>query len=95
MQIVHEHPQVLRNPKAIIRVDDLGNRGFVFMVRGYLSSAYTLDQWDIASDVRIAIVQKFRELNIQIALPVLQILPQESSDLTSGIGPNLQIKSRE
>jgi small-conductance mechanosensitive channel len=95
VQTVHEHPQVLRNPKAIVRLDDLGNRGFVFMVRGYLSSAYTLDQWDIASDVRIAIVQKFRELGIQLALPVMQIIPQETNDLRNSVGPTLQIKSRE
>jgi small-conductance mechanosensitive channel len=95
VQVVHEHPQVLRNPKAIVRLDDLGNRGFVFMVRGYISSAYTLDQWDIASDVRITIVQKFRELDIKLALPVMQIIPQELSDLRSGVGPNLQIRSRE
>ncbi|HEV2916499.1 MAG TPA: mechanosensitive ion channel domain-containing protein [Candidatus Babeliales bacterium] len=94
MQIVHEHPQVLRNPKAIVRLDDLGNRGFVFMVRGYLSSAYTLDQWDIASDVRIAIVQKFRELDIKLALPIMQIIPQELSE-KNNIGPHMQIKPRE
>jgi small-conductance mechanosensitive channel len=94
-QVVHEHPQVLRNPKAIVRLDDLGNRGFVFMVRGYLSSAYTLDQWDIASDVRIAIVQKFRELDIQLALPVMQIVPQESSDLKETMGSGLHIQSRD
>ena len=94
-QIVHQHPQVLRNPKAIVRLDDLGNRGFVFMVRGYISSAYTLDQWDIASDVRIAIIQKFRELDIRLALPVMQVIPQELSDVGTGVGPSLQVRSRE
>ena len=47
--------------------------GYMFMVRGYVSSAYTLDQWDIASDVRILIVQKMRAHNIELAVPIVQV----------------------
>jgi small-conductance mechanosensitive channel len=72
-QAVSEHPQVLRNPSPIIRLDNFDARGYMFMVRGYLSSAYTLDQWDIASDVRILIVQKMRAHNIEFAVPIVQV----------------------
>jgi len=72
-QAVAEHPQVLRNPSPIIRLNDFDARGYMFMVRGYVSSAYTLDQWDIASDVRILIVQKMRANNIEIAVPIVQV----------------------
>ena len=70
-EVVESHPKVLKNPKPIIRLDDFGEYGFKFMVRGYLSDIYTLDQWEIASDVRLAIVQRLRQENITIAIPVL------------------------
>lgn len=73
MQAVSEHPQILRNPSPIIRLNDFDIRGYMFMVRGYLNSAYTLDQWDIASDVRILIVKKMRAHNIEFAIPIVQL----------------------
>lgn len=73
-EAVEAHPKVLKNPKPIIRLDDFGEYGYKFMVRGYLSDIYTLDQWEIASDVRLAIVQRLREENITIAIPVLSYM---------------------
>ena len=72
-QAIAEHPQVLRNPSPIIRLDNFDARGYMFMVRGYINSAYTLDQWDIASDVRILIVQKMRTHGIEFAVPIVQV----------------------
>ncbi len=66
---VETHPNVLRNPKPVIRLIRFGEYGYVFMVRGYVSSAFTLDLWDIESDVRIRCIQQLREHNIKIALP--------------------------
>jgi hypothetical protein len=48
------------------------------MVRGYVSSNYTLDQWDIAGNIRLAIVKKLREHNITIAIPI-RILQQSTN----------------
>ncbi len=73
-EVVESHPKVLKNPKPIIRLDDFGEYGYKFMVRGYLSDIYTLDQWEIASDVRLAIVQRLRQENISIAIPVLSYM---------------------
>jgi small-conductance mechanosensitive channel len=80
-QAVAEHPQILRNPSPIIRLNDFDARGYMFMVRGYLNSAYTLDQWDIASDVRILIVQKMRAHNIELAVPIVQVGKSEEPHL--------------
>ena len=71
VEVVESHSKVLKNPKPIIRLDDFGEYGYKFMVRGYLSDIYTLDQWEIASDIRIAIVQRLKEEGISIAIPVL------------------------
>lgn len=70
MQAVESHQNVLKNPRPIVRLDDFAENGYLFMVRGYLSSVYTLEQWDIASDVRLHIIKKFHDNNIKIAVPV-------------------------
>jgi len=37
------------------------------MIRGYLSSAYTIDMWDIAADVRLLMAKALQDNNIEIA----------------------------
>ena len=49
------------------------------MVRGYISSNYTLDKWDIASSVRVAIALRLREQNIAIAVPARIIMHKDSN----------------
>ncbi len=69
-EVVNAHSNVLKNPPAIVRLSNFGEYGYVFMVRGYISAVYTLEQWNIASDIRLAIAKKLRENNIEIAVPV-------------------------
>ncbi len=73
-QVISSHPNILRNPKPIIRLDALSEYGFKFMIRGFISAAYTLEQWDVASDVRLGVVKALRDANIQLALPVRMIV---------------------
>ncbi len=61
------HSLVLKSPKPVVRLNKFGDFGYEFMVRGYVSSAHTLDIFDIASDVRIALVQKLKEQGIKLA----------------------------
>jgi small-conductance mechanosensitive channel len=70
MEAVETVNQVLKTPSPIIRLDDFGPSGYIFMIRGYISSDFTLLQWEIASDVRLAIVKLLHEHNIEIAFPV-------------------------
>ena len=63
------HPNVLKTPRPIIRLDDFSDYGFVFMIRGFVSSSYTLEIWDIASDIRFVVVQELRKNKIKIASP--------------------------
>lgn len=72
-KLLAENPSVLKNPRPIVRLDDIGPEGYRFTVRGYLSSRNTLDQWDIAADVRIAILKEFAQNNIKLAVPVRMI----------------------
>lgn len=66
---IEMHPNVLRNPKPIVRLLKFGEYGYVFMMRGFVSSAFTLDLWDIESDVRLNAIKVLREHNIKIAFP--------------------------
>lgn len=61
---------ILKNPVPVIRLEDFGVNGFVFLVRGFISSEKTLEQWDIASNVRFAIVKKLRKHGMDLSFPV-------------------------
>ncbi len=63
-------PNVLKMPIPVIRLEEFGPSGYVFLVRGFISSEKTLDQWDIASDVRRAITKFLKQHEISIAFPV-------------------------
>jgi small-conductance mechanosensitive channel/cell division protein ZapA (FtsZ GTPase activity inhibitor) len=72
-QAVLTNPDVLKVPEPIIRLDDFSDKGYTFMVRGYISSGNTLNQWTIASDVRILIVSALRAQGIDVAEPVVRV----------------------
>ena len=67
--VVEQHPNILKNPKPWVRLDNFGEYGYVFMVRGFISSVYTLEKWEIASNIRIGIAKAFKQQGIKIALP--------------------------
>ncbi|MFC1843087.1 hypothetical protein ACFLYU_05520 [Candidatus Dependentiae bacterium] len=61
---------MLKSPKPIVRLQNFGPNGYDFLIRGFLSSHYTLDMWDIESDIRLAPTKELREHNINIAIPI-------------------------
>lgn len=72
--VVESYPNILKNPKPWVRLDNFGEFGYEFMVRGFISSVYTLEKWEIASNIRINIIKKFEEEDIKIALPTRLLL---------------------
>ncbi len=87
-EVVENHPNVLKNPKPWIRLDNFGEYGFEFMVRGFISSVYTLEKWEIASNIRIAIVKTFTEKGIRLALPTRLLLTRHNKNVDgiNGVG---------
>ncbi len=79
-KVLDQHPDVLKSPSPVIRLDNFSDNGYTFMVRGFLSSVNVSNQWDIASDIRISIVKALREKNIQMASPVRQIFIESDYD---------------
>jgi len=66
-KVVEDFPNVLKNPKPWVRLDNFDEYGYEFMVRGFISSVYTLEKWELASNMRLAIVKAFEEHNIKLA----------------------------
>jgi small-conductance mechanosensitive channel len=81
LEVLAANQYILKSPQPIVRLDNFSEYGFEFMVRGYISSNYTLDQWDIASDVRLAIAQRLRENNIFIAVPARILMQPEDKNV--------------
>lgn len=83
--IVESYPNILKNPKPWIRLDDFDEFGFQFMVRGFISSVYTLEKWEIASNVRINIAKVFKEKGIRFAVPARLLLTHQDGLLSGGM----------
>jgi len=83
-EAVEAHPDVLRNPKPVIRLEEFSDYGYTFMVRGFVSSVYTLEQWNIASDVRFNIVAKLREHDVKLAVPIRMLVGRNQEPFTVG-----------
>lgn len=76
-QILDENIDVLKNPRPVIRLQEFGQYGFVFMIRGFLSNKNVLNQWDIASNIRFAIADALVQHGIQIATSTRIVLHQD------------------
>lgn len=78
-EVLDEDQDVLKVPQPIVRLQDFGDKGYVFMLRGFLSSGNTLRQWDIASNIRFALVDKLQKAGISIAGPSFKVFMQQQS----------------
>lgn len=93
LKVLDESPYVLKSPKPVVRFENFSDFGFTFLVRGFLSSNYTLEQWDIASDVRIEIVRALRAHNIRIAIPVRMVFQKDGSREEAGLTSDMTMMS--
>lgn len=78
-EVLEANPNVLKSPKPIIRLDEFSENGFFFMVRGYISTINIINKWQIASDVRFAIVKELNANGIRVASPVRRIFMASDS----------------
>ena len=70
LQAIQGTNNILNTPVPVIRLEEFTTNGFTFLVRAFISSEKTLEQWDIASNVRFAIVKTLREHGIDLSFPV-------------------------
>jgi small-conductance mechanosensitive channel len=76
LKVLDENYNVLRNPAPIVRLNDFTESGFLFLVRGFLSHDKVLDQYDIASDVRLELIRTMREHGFAVGVPSRQLKPE-------------------
>lgn len=88
-EILQDNQYVLKNPQPVIRLDNFNEYGYMFMIRGYLNSNYTLDQWNIASDIRIQIVEVLRKRKVKLALPIRLMRVSYETDPSRPQGPDI------
>ena len=69
-EVLEKSLAVLKSPAPVIRLEEFGEYGFKFMIRGFVTDNNILNKWDIASDVRFSIVSALRKNGIKIAVPV-------------------------
>ncbi|MFA5075310.1 MAG: mechanosensitive ion channel domain-containing protein [Candidatus Babeliales bacterium] len=69
LEIINNHQLILKVPAPVVRLEDFDAYGLKFFVRAFVGSRRIRDQWEIASDLRIEIISKFRENNIAICSP--------------------------
>jgi small-conductance mechanosensitive channel len=93
-QVLDANTDILKSPRPIIRLENFGDNGYEFMLRGFLSSNKTLDIWDIASNVRLSLVQALQKNGIFLAVPTRLVLTKEASSNNSTTDSIRSIKER-
>lgn len=80
MQVLEQNKAVLKSPAPIIRLKAFVESGLEFQVRGFVSSVQVLNQWEITSDLRFALVAKLMEVGIELAAPLcmVKVLPSRA-----------------
>ena len=69
LKVLDENYEVLRKPAPIVWLDDFTESGFQFVVRGYVSHDKVLDQYSIASTVRLQLIRALRENGLDVGSP--------------------------
>ena len=96
-ETVQEHPLILKVPNTIIRLEEIEDDMQIFLVRAYISARRVKEQWEISSQLRMALIKLFADKGIQFAKPVRLVYnrviqtagspppaPAKSSDPSSG-----------
>jgi small-conductance mechanosensitive channel len=79
LEVLDEDQDILKVPQPFIRLESFDDKGYLFMIRGFVSSGNTLRQWDIASNLRFNLVDKLSKAGIQIAGPSVKVLIKNNS----------------
>gem|GEM_PF-1829602 len=68
-KVLNAHALVLRVPPAVIRLDNFAPSAADYFVRGFVSIRKVREQWDVASDIRVALYKLFREKGVVFPFP--------------------------
>ncbi|MDM1043311.1 mechanosensitive ion channel [Myroides sp. 1354] len=71
LSAVEDNPDVLKNPKPIVFIDQFGDSSIRFILYYFIDNAFDNDR--ISSDIRFEIDKKFKLNNISLPVPVLKV----------------------
>ncbi|WP_158961673.1 mechanosensitive ion channel family protein [Myroides fluvii] len=71
LSAVEDNPDVLKNPKSIVFIDQFGDSSIRFILYYFIDNAFDNDR--ISSDIRFEIDKKFKLNNISLPVPVLKV----------------------
>lgn len=74
LEVIQANINILKRPQPVFRLERFAENGYEFMLRGFISETNTLLKWDIASDIRFAIVAAFAKEGVKLAVPTRVIL---------------------
>ena len=80
-KVLDANINVLKTPVPLVFLWDFVDNGFQFMIRAYLTGDKVLEQWEIASVVRLEIVRALRQAGIRVAVPtrIIKLNQQETN----------------
>lgn len=83
LKVLHSNINILKNPAPIVWLNEFTENGFQFLVRCFLSPDKVLDQWEIASDIRLEIVKLLKSENIEVASPtrILRVIQGRPTEI--------------
>lgn len=84
-QVVREHPLVLKEPEAVVRVNALADSSVNFICRPWVK---TEDYWDVYWDVTRAVKERFDAGGISIPYPQQDIHVINALQVKSEVGSN-------
>lgn len=71
LSCVEDNEEVLKDPKAIVFIDEFGESSIRFILYYFIDNAFDNDR--IASNIRFEIDKKFKLNNIELPVPVLKL----------------------
>ena len=85
LEIVNQTKNVLKKPKPDVLFDDHGDSALIFILRYWTTVDY---YYTTSTDIRFAMDRLFRERNIEIAFPQMDVhirsMPKDKKDIENG-----------
>lgn len=73
LKILSENGLILKSPVPVVRIESFAVNGYDVRIRGFLSTIHVLNQWEVRSDIRRAILKEFKARDIKLASPIQSI----------------------
>lgn len=67
--VLNKHEMILKSPTPVVRLERFQPSGAVFLTKAFFSGRRVREIWNLASDIRLGILQGFKDNGIKIPYP--------------------------